>query len=867
MPTSARVVLAALAPAVASALTNPSGTSDVYPVTYNFANASTTSNYSSSTCVTLTAARPVVTLDYVWEIGGFPFIEVTDVPTRGVQIESRYSEAKTNLDLPQADGPWTYSNGLSNSFRVETFNISSPGRFQSFFIQGGQRWQAFKLLGEGSFTFCGAGMASGNDIRGIEELPGNFHSSNELYNKIWALGVRSAQQACIPSGSAPSTWEIAEEGAFIRGQTPAQSSLGTEYGNYTMSFSTKIVCGGTGWRVAASIRGKGQYFVLTSEYPEGTFLNTNRTLLPPNTLVANYGWSIVNQTTLETGQNMYYPMPFDVKEGEWYNISTTINATGYTVSIHPSFVPNANSSDAAVSIFVSGDNTTGTWGFGPFQDQEAYFTNVTVEAENGTVLYKSDLKGDSILEEYGVAANTHNVCLDGAKRDRLVWMGDYTHTQRIIAVSTNSSEFSTGTLAYALEWQASNSSLYPGFSGMSASMGASPAFGTNRAGYALIDYQFGYLIAFADYYHATGDLPFLTTHYPQLKTIADSLIANLVDPSTNLISTNSIPGTFFLGPPANGTAPSAMFVYALNKTAGLALAANDTASASSWSAAAAAVAAAVNALLWNDELGTYAVSLAADDGFANSSITATAFPILAGIAPAGRAARAIAALDRLRLGIGYKADSSVDTAADQTSLSPNLCGFLLEALLKASADAAFASNNDNSTTTTNNNNNSTAATASAARKTAISLLLDRLWPAMVTDDAYATGASWEYVLGSGRPGLGPYTSHAHPWGGAPTYVLSEYVLGVRATGAGFATWAFEPSVAVSGEVGVEWVTGRVPVPKGGGVVEAGWWREDGGRRVRVRACGVVGTTGVVRVPGREGVVAVVDGGECVDVVV
>ncbi|KAL1621742.1 hypothetical protein SLS54_005265 [Diplodia seriata] len=808
----------------------------------------------------------------MWEIGGFPFIEVTDVPTCGVQIESRYSEAKASLDLPQADGPWTFSNGLSNTFRVETFNVSSPGRLQSFFIQGGQRWQAIKLLGEGSFTFCGAGMASGNDIRTIEELPGNFNSSNDMYNKIWALGVRSAQQACIASGSAPSTWEITNDGVFVRGQAPAQSSLGTEYGNYTLTFSTKIARGGTGWRVAASIQGYGQYFVLTSEYPEGTFLNTNRTLLPPSTLVANYGWSLVNQTTLETGPNLYYPLPFEVKEDKWYNITTTINATGYAVSIDgsdPIFVSNANGINSAPSTFSSGDKTSGTWGFGPFQDQQAYFTNVVVEAENGTVLYKSDLKGASVLEEHGVAANTHNVCLDGAKRDRLVWTGDYAHTQRIIAASTASTAFSTGTLAYALEWQAPNSSLYPNFSGMSASMGASPAVGgTARAGYALVDYQFLYLLAFADYHRATADSSFLATHYPQLRRLAASLAATLVDPVTGLVSIPpSLPGIFFLGPPANATAPSALFAHALARAADLASAAGDPDSAASWTETAAAVAAAVDALLWNDEAGAYAVSL---DAPSNISVAATAWPILAGIAAPRRRSRAIAALDdRLRLGVGYKSDESVpDALANETALSPNLSGFLLEALMVASREAAFDDDAGSSYSSSSSSSSSAAATRSA-----LSHLLDDLWPAMLTNDAYATGSSWEYVLPDGAPGLGPsYTSLAHPWGGAPTYVLTEHVLGVRPTAPGFATWAFEPSGAVSRDVDVEWVRGRVPVPVpvpggggGGAAVEAGWWRVRGGDGVRVRVCGVRGTRGVVRVPGRR-VVDVV-GAECVDEVV
>lgn len=662
-----------------------------------------------------------------------------------------------------------------------------------------------------------------------------------MYNKIWALGVRSTQQSCIARGTAPSTWEITEHGAFIRGQVPAQSALGTSFSNYTLTFSTKIARGGTGWRVAAGLKGYGPYFVLTSEYPEGTFFNTNRTLVPPNTLIANFGWSLVNQTTLTTGSNVQYPVPFDVKEGAWYNISTTINATGYDISIDGNnsiFVSNELAPPDWTSNFASsGDKTLGTWGFGPFQDQEAYFADVVVKASNGTVLYQNSLTDDLVLGEYGIDGNTHDVCLDGAKRDRLVWTGDYSHTQRIIGASTNRSDFSTGTLSYALEWQAPPGSSFAGFSGMSAAMGASRGYGTDSAGYALIDYQFLYLLAFADYYQFSGDHSFLSAHWDQLKTLVAALLP-LVDSNSGLITPGPYPGNFFLGD-ANGTAPSAAFVHALTKAASLATALGDNSTAAAWTATANSVKHAINTQLWNPDTGTYAQSLSLPT---TSSLTSTAFAILSNTAPLSRATSALAALAHLRLGIGYKPATTTNTTAAATSLSPNHLGFLLEALFKTSAESAAS-----------------AVIPPPQIATAISVLLDEFWPAMVTDDRYATGASWEYVAGDGRPGLGGFTSHAHPWGGAPTYVLSEYVLGVRATRPGFAEWEFVPGVA---GVEVGWVEGRVPVPGGG--IEAGWEREGGGR-VRVRVCGVEGTRGVVRVAGRRELV--VDGRGCVDEVV
>lgn len=76
----------------------------------------------------------------------------------------------------------------------------------------------------------------------------------------------------------------------------------------------------------------------------------------------------------------------------------------------------------------------------------------------------------SVLEEYGVMPNSESVCLDGGKRDRLVWSGDFTHTYRVISASTYRQDFLTGTLTYSLDRQAT-SGEYDGFFSMSPTMG------------------------------------------------------------------------------------------------------------------------------------------------------------------------------------------------------------------------------------------------------------------------------------------------------------------------------------------------------------------------------------------------------------
>jgi hypothetical protein len=182
-----------------------------------------------------------------------------------------------------------------NSFRTETFNISTTGKTESFLLQGGQRWQSITLLTNSSITLSGIGFRPSVEINQIDSLSGAFSASDPNYKEVWALGARAVQAACVEANSKPSTWQITSDGVRIIGQYPAQSMKGAGMSDYTMSFSTKIVRGGTGWKVAAAINTSyGPYFVLTSN--GSTFANTDESLVPRNTLVVGYGFTIVNQT-------------------------------------------------------------------------------------------------------------------------------------------------------------------------------------------------------------------------------------------------------------------------------------------------------------------------------------------------------------------------------------------------------------------------------------------------------------------------------------------------------------------------------------------------------------------------------------------
>jgi hypothetical protein len=96
---------------------------------------------------TLTPSSPCATFDYGADVAGFPAFEVEDlsVPT---QIELKYSEQFTGLLEPFSDGPSLFASSLANAFRVETFNVTRPGSFNSKLIQGGSAMAEYAIAHE-----------------------------------------------------------------------------------------------------------------------------------------------------------------------------------------------------------------------------------------------------------------------------------------------------------------------------------------------------------------------------------------------------------------------------------------------------------------------------------------------------------------------------------------------------------------------------------------------------------------------------------------------------------------------------------------------------------------------------------------------
>jgi alpha-L-rhamnosidase len=107
-------------------------------------------------------------------------------------------------------------------------------------------------------------------------------------------------------------------------------------------------------------------------------------------------------------------LPFDLKPGTWHQIKTTIAGTSLTVSID----------GQQVASFIVSATDLGSVGFFNQDGADALFRDLSVTDAGGHSLYLSSLTDPRVLPQFAAGTNVLPVLVDGAKRDRLVWIGD-----------------------------------------------------------------------------------------------------------------------------------------------------------------------------------------------------------------------------------------------------------------------------------------------------------------------------------------------------------------------------------------------------------------------------------------------------------
>ncbi|KAJ4361236.1 hypothetical protein N0V95_002054 [Ascochyta clinopodiicola] len=329
-----------------------------------------------SEAFSLTPSNPVATLDYGAEVAGYPTFDVRQTDGR-VQIEVKYSEEFHALESNLSDGPWPYAVALANTYRVETFDIKGSGRFNSSLLQGGQRWQSIRLLTSGSVTFAAVGFEASVPVTDLDKLPGGFMCDDESLNRIWKLGARAVGLSCFEKASQKKMWVVNEDGAFVRGMRSGISAKGAFFENYTLEFDSRIERAGLGWVVAHPLASpaKGIQLNLVGNLPANTtFVNTNTSLTPPNSVIIGYGYSFFNQTTLTSYVLDTFNVPFPIQEGTWYRIKTVLSKGEYiAVSIGGRQVFNVSTKSYFVGMspfpgVQASIPLRGSFGFGGWQD-------------------------------------------------------------------------------------------------------------------------------------------------------------------------------------------------------------------------------------------------------------------------------------------------------------------------------------------------------------------------------------------------------------------------------------------------------------------------------------------------------------------
>lgn len=767
----------------------------------------------------LTTELPLATLDYGYEVAGLPFFKVKELSSGPVEIEVKYSEPFTALTRDTSDGPFSVSTSLSNTHRVETYRLTTAGEMVAAAMnQAGQRWQTIRLLMGDGVTFESVGFTPTVDVYDdFADLPGTFVSSNDKYNKIWDLGPRSLTAACLNANSQVSSWKVtAENGTYVPGVRSGISYKTWNLTSYELEFETKIERAGFGLTIGYDLSGNrnGIQIHLASEYPDDTtFTNVNRTLFPPNTVKLAFGFDFVNQTSATSYVLGEYPVPFAVKEDVWYTVNVVVDSDAENIvfSLDGSLVMNATISEfgfTAEQLTFYGYTTTGAGaiGFGGWHDQAAFVRNVVVRDIDNAVVYSNTMTGDDVLGEYGMLPNTRSVCLDGAKRDRLIWLGDFFHTTRVVAVSSAKSEQLTGTWEYAFEYQSAEGQ-YPGFIPISytSPIPDSSVFlfnaGTNNTFLAFPDYDILGLLGFVSYMEYFDDRDFAIANWESFKRAMAWVTSHQTSNGLiDLLDQHIV----FLGAGA-GIAVNAASVQLYNGMARVAASIGDSESAEAWATFGSELKDTVNTLLWNETMGVYSLSASEPDAFGVNGI---AFAITSGVANETQALSSIAKLAELKHGPGYKDDSTADA---NDYISPNTNGFLLSALFETKQTEEIA------------------------------FLLDNLWDAMISNESLATGAGWEYVNLDLMPGLDEYSSQSHPWSTAPTYALTNYLAGIRPVDFGFKTWIIEP--LISG-LNVTSVAAKVSTPYGSLGVS---WELDG-QTLNVQVDSPQDTEGVFVVP-------------------
>jgi hypothetical protein len=434
---------------------------------------------------------------------------------------------------------------------------------------------------------------------------------------------------------------------------------------------------------------------------------------------------------------------------------------------------------------------------------QGYFMSSSDELNK--IWYAGTYTNELSMLPAGLAGNQIPVILDGAKRDRNVWIGDvYVEgPTAYVSLGTNGNEYLKQSIRLLGSHQLS-SGFVTGCLAPQTPVHTGPPIPGTTACYST-SYSMYFAPDLADYYRATGDLAFVRSQFPIVQRQLGWNFSRVN--AQGLLVTDTTDGLDWDWYDGNKTGAVSMYnmLFYLNLIEGAYLA-RETGQAdlaTQYTNRAATVRTAINNNLFNAGMGVYDVSDRVRGVFAQD---ANAAAVLFGVAPANTVPGILA---KLRSTLwGPHGPRPFSGGSYSTLISPFVSGFELRARL-AAGDTAGAMQ-----------------------------LISDLWGPMVRPGPNNTGTLWENLNPDGTVPKGS-TSLAHGWSSTPTSALTAYVLGARPVNAGYATWIVQPQPG-----SLSWTVGQVPTPHGPLAVK--WGRVSGGFDMDVTAPN--GTSGTIAVP-------------------
>lgn len=276
--------------------------------------------------------------------------------------------------------------------RFNQFTVTHTGEYISPLIQGQQCWMAIKLETldtevELEYTYFYYTSDS-------SEYDGAFDCSDEQLTKLWYASCWTCQIATITNSQ---SWDSLNNTLLLRALTKGNDAgfykAGTNLTDYSVEFDGAIfnnpqMCSGLGVLLRATDITSGYAVFLNLDGTVKAYKRTNNT------------YNLIKSAKVD----------FEVIDNEFYHIKATAIGNTFTYTIN----------GKAYLEFTDDSYPVGSFGFCQTTEKWAVAKNLNVEA-NGNTIWSDDFSQG--LDAYEFTRSAPFVS-DGAKRDRLPWIGD-----------------------------------------------------------------------------------------------------------------------------------------------------------------------------------------------------------------------------------------------------------------------------------------------------------------------------------------------------------------------------------------------------------------------------------------------------------